>query len=185
MPRRRGRSSAAHRLAASRSQRCLTGVKVSLPGCPKTARSHASLRTSVSGSRNARRGMPGQAADQPVLRAAAGELVQPVSPGPPQLPGNLAQLGRAGDGTARGALLQSVEQLATAPSATPWRLTCPGPSTLAGSAARHAASSKDGSARSLRARVVSGHGSTAASPAPARTPHLAQIPGCKRSGPGL
>ena len=53
--RRRGRSSAAHRLAASRSQVWLMPVNDTVPLCPNTVRSHSSLVTSVSGVDSARR----------------------------------------------------------------------------------------------------------------------------------
>ena len=52
-PRRRGSSSAAHRLAACRSQGCEIVVNLSRPASPNTASSHTSLAFSVSGSLSA------------------------------------------------------------------------------------------------------------------------------------
>ena len=55
LPRWRGRSSSAHCLAVSRSQGWLIPVNLRFPLSPKTARSHTSLRRSVSGEARQRR----------------------------------------------------------------------------------------------------------------------------------
>ncbi len=130
-----------------------------------------------------RRGMPGQAADQPVLHAGpAGELVQPASPGPPQLPGNLAQLRRAGDGPDPGALLQSVEQLGNSAVGDPAetdlarlldrRLDGPPRRLVEGRACPQ-----------LAGTLVMRTAVPPLPPVPAARPHLAQIAGCQRHQP--
>ena len=80
--------------------------------------------------------VPGEAAHQPVLRAVpAGYVLDAHGPGPPEFPGDLAQLRRAGGRSAARALLESVQHLRDGPRAQavqaylPWpfdrRLVCP------------------------------------------------------------
>lgn len=153
--RRLGRSSAAHRLAASRSQCWLIRVNDTVPLWPNTTRSHSSLPTSVSGVDRARPACAANPLARPLNSRSRPSATTYSLSEPTCWRRRSSQNARS---VASLVLTVLIRQRCCSPNSTwatssggsPRMLTCP-PRPIAGSVARQCRSSRSGS-RAFSAR---------------------------------